>query len=424
MILYGGNTYPSEEQDRLLSELGKRIEQTLVKEPLSRETVISAVDRLAKRLEDGEFDALIKSFAPDKADYYRETAVKAMTREAAEKRLEIELPEALFAKSCDGLRKKVYPLGVLFHIAAGNSEGLPALSVYEGLLTGNINILKLPSADNGLTLTFLNELIRMEPSLSDYIYIFDTPSTDIEAMQKMAALSDGIAIWGGKEAVQGVRALAEPGTRLIEWGHRLSFAYISGYTDKEKELNALAEHIATTGQILCSSCQVIYLDTASYEEAEKFCEEFLPVLEEAAKKHLHMDLGETAEMTVKRYCEGLEKAAGYSEKGRKLYSGEHCSVTLCKSSTLELSDMYANVLVKRLPEKHILPVIRRTKNLLQTAGLICKKEKREHLTEILLRAGVTRVTYAGTMSVPVSGEVHDGEYALRRYVRITDTELP
>lgn len=38
------------------------------------------------------------------------------------------------------------PLGVLFHIAAGNAEALPAYSVAEGLLMGNVNLLKLPAA--------------------------------------------------------------------------------------------------------------------------------------------------------------------------------------------------------------------------------------------------------------------------------------
>ncbi|MCR5789771.1 MAG: acyl-CoA reductase [Lachnospiraceae bacterium] len=422
MILYGGETYPSDQQDRLLSDLEKRIDRTLCGEGLSRETVISTVDRLAERIEAGEFDELINSFAPDKAQYYKETAVRAMKRETAHKRLAIELPEALFSGCTERLNKRVFPLGVLFHIAAGNAEGLPALSVYEGLLTGNINILKLPSADNGLTLTILRELIRMEPALADYIYVFDTPSTDLEAMKKMAELSDGIAVWGGETAVSAVRALAKPGTRLIEWGHRLSFAYISGYADKETELRALAEHIASTGQILCSSCQVIYLDIDRLEEAEEFCRDFLPVLDAAAEKYLHLDIGEAAQLSVRRYCEGLERAAGYTEKSKKRFNGKNSSLTICKSSTLELSDMYANVLVKRLPEKHILPVLRRTKSLLQTAGLICRPESRDRLTETLLRAGVNRVTLAGSMSVPITGEVHDGEYALRRYVRVTDTE--
>ena len=421
MILYGGHIYPSDRQGELLGRLEKRINRTLAYSTLDRETVISAVDRLAQRIASGEFDELIAGFAPDKMEYYKSVAIGAMNRDAAHRRVRMELPDDLSGGDTGELKKAILPLGVLFHIAAGNADGLPALSVYEGLLTGNVNILKLPSADNGITLKILTELISMEPALSDYIYVFDTPSSDIAAMKKMSELADGIAVWGGEGAVSAVRSLASPGTRLIEWGHRLSFAYISGYTDKTTELKALAEHIASTGQVLCSSCQVIYIDTDNMEDLERFCDEFLPILDDAASRLLRTDIGETAELSVKRYCDRLEAAAGFSGKGRRRRIGERCSLTICGNSTLELSEMYANVLVKRLPEKFILPVLRRTKGVLQTAGLICTPDKRERLERTLLRTGVNRVTGAGNMSVPIEGETHDGEYTLRRYVRITDT---
>ncbi len=420
MILYNGKLYPSDKQRELLSGLEKHINRTLAFKRLERETVVSAVDRLARRIEDGEFDELISGFASDKAPYYKKMAVDAMRRENTEKRLAIELPEYFYSGDTDKLKKNILPLGVLFHIAAGNADGLPALSVYEGLLTGNINILKLPSADNGLTLTILEELIKMEPALAEYIYVFDTPSSDVDAMQIMAKMADGIVVWGGESAVSAVRALANPGTRLIEWGHRLSFCYISGYTHKERELRELAEHIASTGQVLCSSCQVIYIDTDSMDDIEEFCDSFLPILDDAARRLLKTEIGEAAQLSVKRYCDRLEKAAGFTHGSRIRRIGENCSLTACKNSTLELSEMYANVLVKRLPETHILPVLRRTKSVLQTAGLICEPGKRERVTAMLMRAGVNRVTDAGSMSKPFCGEAHDGEYALRRYVRIAD----
>ena len=87
------------------------------------------------------------------------------------------------------------PLGTLFHIAAGNVDILPAFSVAEGLLTGNINILKLPQADSGLTVQIAARLAETEPALADYLYVFDTPSTDIAAMKKMADMADGIVVW-------------------------------------------------------------------------------------------------------------------------------------------------------------------------------------------------------------------------------------
>ena len=36
---------------------------------------------------------------------------------------------------------------------------------------------------------------------------------------------------------------------------------------------------------------------------------------------------------------------------------------------------------------------------------------------------MTRVTRAGSMSAAFPGEAHDGEYPLRRYVRVVDVEL-
>ncbi|MBR5089075.1 MAG: acyl-CoA reductase [Ruminiclostridium sp.] len=418
MILYGGKLYGTEMQTELLGKLEKRIDRTLAYKTPDRNIVISAVDKLARRIESGEFDGLIEGFAPDKVQFYKGVAVNAMKRESTEKRLRVELPEELFSRSTDGIRKVIMPLGTLFHIAAGNADGLPALSVFEGLLTGNVNILKLPSADNGITIRILAEIIAEAPELADYIYVFDTPSSDIAAMKRMADLADGIVIWGGDEAVKSVRALASPNTRLIEWGHKLSFAYISGYEDKPTELTALAEHIASTGQLLCSSCQVIYLDTDDMADVNNFCEEFLPILDSAAERLLKTDIGETAELAVKRYCTKLETAAGYRTGDG--YIGSHCSLTPCGSSTLELSGMYANVLVKRLPERFILPVLRRTKGVLQTAGLICAAEKRPRITDALIRAGAVRVTHAGDMSESVIGEAHDGEYPLRRYLRVAD----
>ncbi|MBQ3841234.1 MAG: acyl-CoA reductase [Ruminiclostridium sp.] len=424
MILYGGKLYPTEKQSELLERLEMRINHTLIYGRLERETVLSALDSLAERIAIGEFDTLIAAVAPDDVWKYKQAAVTAMKRENLELRLSVELPDSIIAGRTGCLIHSVRPLGTLFHIAAGNAEGLPAMSVLEGLVTGNVNILKLPSADSGLTIRILTELIKAAPELAEYLYVFDTPSSDIEAMRKMADMADGIVVWGGETAIRAVRNLAPAGVKLIEWGHRLGFAYISGYTDEKAELSALAKHIAETGQLLCSSCQTIYIDTYDTGALDVFAAKFLPLLERAAETYLHTDIGAAAQLSVKRYCGRLEASAGLSpRKGRLTFYGSNCSLTVCRDSTPELSDMYANVLVKRLPAKHILPILRRKKGELQTAGLICSPEKRDELTEMLLRSGVNRVMTAGDMSASFTGEAHDGEYPLRRYIRNTDTEI-
>ena len=60
--------------------------------------------------------------------------------------------------------------------------------------------------------------------------------------------------------------------------------------------------------------------------------------------------------------------------------------------------MEGNVLVKCLPREGLLAALRRKKGCLQTAGLLCPEEDRPALSDLLARAGVTRITRAGGMS--------------------------
>lgn len=428
MIIAYGNIFPSEEQDKILAEAGSRINKTLAEKTLSAEIVISAIDKLGREIERGVFDDRISSLPVDDPLRYKNMAVEMLSREFLEYKLALELG-AVDTRNFNvknTVKARVMPLGVLFHIAAGNMDGLPAFSLVEGLLAGNVNILKLPQADNGMSVEIIAKLIEYEPRLADFIYVFDTPSSDIHAMNKMAQLADGIAVWGGDEATAAVRALAPVGVKLIEWGHKLSFAYISGYSsggfDKERELTALAGHIAATKQLLCSSCQVIYLDTENESELEEFCAGFLPILERESERISPVSIGGRAHSALLKHTDLLESIL-VGKPVPRVYKGKGCSLTIKTDSELELSDMMCNVLVKPLPRHDIVPALRRKKNYLQTAGLICADRDRAELSDILTRSGVTRVTAAGAMSGFFIGEAHDGEYPLRRYTRIVNEEI-
>ena len=413
MILANGTIYGSEEQGKLLADLENRINATRAGTPLPAETVIFALDQMAAKMEQGCFDELIAEPELREAVGF---AAGMLHKDALLHRMQTELP-ALPAE-IGRLQVRRVPLGTLLHIAAGNMDALPAFSVIEGLLTGNINLLKLPQADKGLTIRFFQELLAIEPELTNYIYVFDTPSSDLSGMQQLAACSDGIVVWGGDAAVSAIRQLASPGCKLIEWGHRLGFAYIAGNFAQTDAFEALAAHIVTTRQLLCSSCQVIYLDTEDRTEVMAFCERFLPLLEAAAAK-LPPDIGAEAERSLRRYTAKLERLiSGEVPQDRTVLQGEGCSVTACTDSALELSEMFGNVLVKPLPQAKLLPVLRQSKGYLQTAGLICPTEQREDLTELLIRAGVNRIMLPGEMSGTFPGEAHDGEYPLQRYTRI------
>lgn len=431
MILFQGRVYDSMLQGELLGQLETRINDTRRGPGLDPEKVIGGLVRLGEEL------GCLPQF---------------LSREWLEHKIETELGVTAGEGPKRGtgpqtMETHILPLGTLLHITAGNMEGLPVFSAVEGLLTGNVNLLKLPGNDSGLSLDIMLRLIRLEPALSDYIYVFDTPSGDLPAMRKMEEMADGIVVWGGDSAVAAVRQSAPPGTRLIEWGHKLGFAYISGYGCKDKELSALAEHIVSTGQLLCSSCQTIFLDTERMDEVNGFCQEFLPYMERAVRScpgdvsrslpgslrresqvpHMEARRGSVnlaeAALALWRYNDRLEGMVYGKKEMRRLYPGEGCSLTACDDHELELSPMFGNCLVKRLPEGQLFGCLRRHKRYLQTAGLICEEDRRPGLMRILASGGVARITRAGTMSSPFAGESHDGEYALRRYVRYVSQEM-
>jgi len=419
LIFASGQLLPDSERKTVLAGLEAQLNATRAAPPLETETVICAVDALGRRLEAGEFAPLLSRFLP--AGVGLGDLLPLLQRESLEAKLSAELgPEPFGVRGFPRTTTRVLPLGVLFHIAPGNMPGLPVYTALEGLLTGNVNLVKLPHGDKGLTLAAFRLLAEQEPRLTPYLYAFDLPSGQREDMESLAGLADGLVVWGGDGAIQAARALAGPGCKLIEWGHRLSFAYISGYEDKERELAALAAHIVETGQRLCSSCQVIFLDTNDWNAGAAFCGEFLPYLERAAAKRPGPGAGAAASLSS--HTALLERIVDGRADGEILMRGRGCSVAFRPDRELELSPMEGNVLVKLLPQGELLPTLRRQKGRLQTAGLLCSPEKRDTLTGLLARAGLTRVTRAGSMSASFPGEAHDGEYPLRRYVRVVDVQ--
>ncbi|MBR3532568.1 MAG: acyl-CoA reductase [Clostridiales bacterium] len=431
MILYAGKTYDSTEQNRLLDELKGRITETLAKEPLDPGTVIDAIDKLRQDTLAGKFDDLLVNLPQDAVASYKTQAAVLLSKDMLRLKMKTELGdtgeyETDGAEGFSRIKVKTMPLGVILHIAAGNMDFLPAYSLAEGLLTGNINILKLPSADDGLSLKLIMQLIEYEPQLKDYIYVFDTPSSDVFGMKKMAELSNGISVWGSDIAIDAVRKMAPTGVKLIEWGQKLGFCYISHPDldpDADEDLRALASHIAETKQLLCSSCQVIYINSDIEEEKKLFAQRFAPLLEDAVGRNKTDEIGVRARDTLVSYTARLKGMLGEEAVSSDVIRKRGCSVIISADSKLELSPMMCNVLVKSLPEDKMTKVLTESKNYLQTAGLICPDYERARLTDALLKSGLIRVTKAGNMSAYFPGESHDGEYALSRYVRRVNVEI-
>jgi len=426
MILFDGKLLPDEQQEKIVEGLQEYCIRAVSGEHIRAEEVIEACGILSDRIKEGQYDQVIRPLLASGSftGGQLEEAVAFFDRENMKYKYETELgifirnQEDLRPPKAEGtIRRRRVPLGILFHMAAGNAEGLPFYSVLEGLLTGNVNILKLPSADDGLSVLLLQELVRICPALAPYIVVFDIPSTNVSLLQKLGHMADAIVVWGGDEAIRAARTLAEPATQIISWGHKLSFAYVVPGAPEE-ELKKLAVHICETKQLLCSSCQGIFVDTEDMEEAERLAKRFLVLLEEEGKNYPSPGLGIRGKISLSLYNEELEALNSH----RKVLRGKGASVIVSGDRKLELSYMFRNCWVRPLTRKELVKVLRPYRGYLQTAGLICPDEDRRALEELLVKAGLVRITHGGNMSRTVPGEAHDGEYALQRYSKIVEID--
>lgn len=422
MILFEGRLLPDEELDKVLDCLWDSCVSTIERRTDISERVMDACERISKKIKEGDYDTVIQSLL-QKGTFNRQQLQEAISyfdRDNLQKKYDVEL--GVLQKEIHA-GKRLEPLGILFHIAAGNAEGLPFYSVLEGMLAGNINILKLPSADDGLSVRLLYEIVIQEPVLAPYVCVLDVPSTNLAVMKRLGDMADGIVVWGGDEAIRAVRAMADPATQIISWGHKLSFAYATadmfdGSKEHDAQLAALAKHICETGQLLCSSCQGIFVDTREEDVVLAAGKQFLKILEEVSREFPRESIGIRGKTSLALYNEQLEQR----NTGRRILQGKDVSVIVDMESKLTLSYLFRNCWIKPLPRENIVRVLKENRGYLQTVGLLTDEERRQELTEMLVKAGVTRIVGSGNMSAMIAGGTHDGEYPLRRYCRIVEVE--
>ncbi|GHC34435.1 acyl-CoA reductase [Streptomyces cinnamoneus] len=416
-----------EEAGRRLAALPATVEAALAG-PLETETVLAACERLAAALRDPAHPtrARLAEHLADGEDTSVLTELAAfLGRPELTRKLRRELggttPQRLTRPDA---RETVYeawaPVGLVAHIAPGNAATVAPLSLVEGLLAGNVNVLKTSSADTLLAQHLLAELAALDPTgaIAERVIVLRFSSSRQDWLRLMCAPADAVAVWGGEAAVEGVAAHVPPGCRLVEWGHKISFAYLTPDAWHDgRTLTALAADVCLHEQQACSSPQVVYLDTEDEKEVFAFAERFAGVLAAMPPAVRQEEPGpaEEAELTTTELVARLEQHLGLT---RVITAPDGSWRVMADTrSALTASPLHRSVWVKPLPRKRALATLRPMRRYLQTAGIAGSRTDVAELSRLVLAAGATRVTPLGAMLDGYCGEPHDGVYALQRYSR-------
>jgi len=427
--LWRGEWISTEELEEKLSSVGKSISPDL-KLRIQPEILLRACAAYRNQLLQGENEELILSLTDagnttEKAAETIEEIVAFLDPDFLDQKLKRELgssnPFVLQRNDFTGDAFEAWaPLGILVHVVPGNAPTVAPLSLLEGLMAGNINILKNSSKNGNFPQLVLKGILEADStaSLKPFVYAFQIPSARKDMLEILFNAAHGIAAWGGEEAVASVRKMTPEGVRIIDWGHRISFSYVSSkMKDDIPSLENIAYDICVIEQQACSSPQCLYLETNDKEELLAFANTFAKVLDGISKTFppAEISIPEMAEITNVTQVTRLGASLGESEVIES--PDKSWRILIDFKSGLRPSPLYRTIWVKPLPRENIVSTLRPLRTYLQTAGLACTLDELGEISTALVQAGVTRVKRPGHMLEGYPGEPHDGVYALQRYSR-------
>ena len=178
--------------------------------------------------------------------------------------------------------------GLAFHIPPSNVSTGYFYSWIFGLISGNSNLIKLPSKKNIISEVLLNELFKLNKN-KKFTKIFKTnkfisyPNDKTEITKLISANCDIRLIWGGDNTINFIRKFEIPAhSQDFCFYDRYSFAIIQ--LNKNTNIKDLANKFFNDTLIMdqnaCSSPHlVIWKDTNSYK-INKFWREFAKIIKE------------------------------------------------------------------------------------------------------------------------------------------------
>lgn len=326
----------------------------------------------------------------------------------------------------------IAPLGVLSHVTPTNATGLSFLALIEGVVTGNVNILRVNSKDGDVVVRLIGELLKLDCQykgmLKNKLFCIDVDSRNQNLLKQIFFMSDAVSMWGGDVAVNSVRELLPPQKKFIVWGHKISFVYVDFDSfDNEDAMKNIAYECVNGEQSACSSPQVIYLNTNDFGQVKQYAKKFQSYFSQESKRMKFDRPGnsELSELSNVAIVHDLESCLGATiGDNAVLLEGESKDYRILVENEMNLkaSPLFRTVWIRPLPLEHLPAVLFDFRDYLQSAGVVSSNAIQ--VIDRLIAAGVTRITVPGKMTDSFSGEAHDGKLALNQFIRHISVRYP
>jgi len=324
------------------------------------------------------------------------------------------------------LGKKImaHPRGLITHWLAGNIPMLGMISLVQGIISKNSNVVKLP-LENGLVLpalfadvnhfvsSFNSKKSHLWKNILESILFVYCEKENMEGQQMLSIHSDVRVAWGGKRAVEQVLSLPKKHTAddLI-FGPCSSFAVIGRNSFDIKNLENIALKLALDtsmfDQQACSSPHTVLVEKGGQVSPYDFAQALAVGMQKACRRIPKQPVSADEAYTV------VNTRSEYSFSG-EVFSSQGTEWTVIYSEEKGLADpCYSRVVFVR-PIDDINEVVPLVNQNHQTLGLLLDDRRKVSFAKKITAKGIDRISDLGKMNL--YDYPWDGVFPISRYIR-------
>lgn len=325
--------------------------------------------------------------------------------------------------------RRAMPVGAVCHIAAGNVFLGSIDSLLYGIITKNINLLKISKQDPVFPTLFFEALQEADTEniVMPYIAMTYWDRTNTEATNFIKNTFEAILLFSGQQAVIEYKSGLSFKTELIAFGPKISFSIITkDLSQAELQIAAkgLASDIVLWEQRACTSCQNIFIEQD--ENSDYFISQLVSELEKISKIFPQTALDVDSKVDIRKVRE-LAKWNEFSGKGR-LFEGDKTDYTVLVTHNSDITDSPLNrTVIANIVDsyKSILDgTVKYLKYYMSTIAIAGHNSL--EIIEAFTKLGVMRFCKPGTMALGADMEApHDGLFIPEQLIRfISLDDLP
>jgi hypothetical protein len=322
------------------------------------------------------------------------------------------------------------------HITAGAIPCSAWQSMVLGVVLRSAQFIKCSTGTSLLPRLFAHSLYDADSKLGACLELAEWRGGNAALEDELLGQADCITASGSDETISSIRGRVGIKSRFVPYGHRISFAYISGGVltglNSRKVISRAADDVVSWDQLGCLSPHVIYVEESTGMSAEQFAEALAQELATRETTHPRGPVSVETSATI------ASRRAFYELRTAESRRSAEVPVTRlwCSQSSTTWTVVYEADPLFQLSCLHRFIYVKIANNIegtlrhadavhgkVSTVGLAAPEEKAEELATQFARWGVTRVCPLGQMQNPPLAWRHDGRPALADLVQWTDWEM-